>query len=302
MTNPTPCLTIAGPTASGKSELAIQIAEQINGEIIGADAFQIYTGMGVLTAQISESERRGIPHHLVGCIDPTQNFDVATYLRLAREKITEVRASGRMPILVGGTGLYIRAVLNGLTEGLPAADPILRAQLESEGMDCLVARLIALDPASKTAVDLQNPRRVIRALEVCLLTGRPFTSFRAPMESPSLPAGIWITRPREELNERIAIRTQHMLKTGAIEEIARLGNGLGFTAIRAIGLREIQDFLKNRISRSDLFETIKTKTRQYAKRQETWFKKEHCLLRNTPEAACATALDIASRRLRNTRG
>jgi len=300
MTNPLPCLTIAGPTASGKSELAIRMAEQINGEIIGADAFQIYTGMGVLTAQIPESERQGIPHHLVGCLDPMQSFDVATYLKLARKKIVEVLAAGRVPILVGGTGLYIRAVLKGLAEGLPAADPILRAQLESEGMDCLVAKLIKLDPASKTALDLQNPRRVIRALEVCLLTGRPFTSFRAPSESPSLPTGIWITRPREELNERIAIRTECMLKKGAIEEIAHLGNRLGLTAIRAIGLQEIQDFLKKRISRTDLLETIKAKTRQYAKRQETWFKKERCLLGHTPEAAYAAALDIASESLKTT--
>ena len=300
MTNSLPCLTIAGPTASGKSELAIRMAEQINGEIIGADAFQIYTGMGVLTAQSPESERQGIPHHLVGCLDPMQSFDVATYLKLARKKIIEVRAAGRVPILVGGTGLYIRAVLKGLAEGLPAADPILRAQLESEGMDCLVAKLIKLDPASKTALDLQNPRRVIRALEVCLLTGRPFTSFRAPSESPSLPTGIWITRPREELNERIAIRTEYMLKKGAIEEIAHLGNRLGLTAIRAIGLQEIQDFLKNRISRTDLLETIKAKTRQYAKRQETWFKKERCLLGYTPEAAYAAALDIASESLKTT--
>lgn len=300
MTNPHPCLTIAGPTASGKSELALQIAEQINGEIIGADAFQIYKGMGLLTAQIPESERRGVPHHLVGCIDPMHNFDVATYLKLARAKIVEVRAAGRIPILVGGTGLYIRAVLKGLADGLPAADPILRAQLECEEMDCLVAKLINLDPASKTALDLQNPRRVIRALEVCLLTGRPFTSFRVPSESPSLPAGVWIKRPREELIERIAIRTGWMLKKGAIEEIAHLGNRLGLTAVRAIGLQEIQGFLEKRISRTDLLETIKSKTRQYAKRQETWFKKEHCLLGHAPEDARAAALHIASEHLKNT--
>jgi tRNA dimethylallyltransferase len=295
MAAPLPCLTIAGPTASGKSELAIQIAEQINGEIIGADAFQIYWGMGVLTAQIPENERRGIPHHLVGCIDPMQDFDVASYLKLAREKIIEVRAAGRLPILVGGTGLYIRAVLKGLAEGLPAADPALRVQLDAEGLNHLVARLIELDPAAETLVDLRNPRRVIRALEVCLLTGRPFTSFRAPEESPRPPVGIWITRPRDELHERIALRTESMFEQGAIEEIASLENRLGNTASQAIGLQEIQAFLKNRISRADLLETIKTKTRQYAKRQETWFKKEPYLLGSTKQAARATALDILSK-------
>lgn len=292
MAEPLPCLTIAGPTASGKSELAIQIAEQINGEIIGADAFQIYRGMGVLTAQVPESERRGITHHLVGCIDPMQDFDVATYLKLAREKIREVRASGRLPILVGGTGLYIRAVLRGLAEGLPAADPTLRAQLELEGLDCLVAKLVELDPAAGTTVDLRNPRRVIRALEVCLLTGRPFTSFRAQAEPQGAPVGIWITRPRSELHAQIELRALNMLEKGAIDEIAILENKLGLTANQAIGISEIRKFLRGQSTLERVKEELVLRTRQYAKRQETWFKRDNSLLATSKESAVESARTV----------
>lgn len=289
MAAPLPCLTIAGPTASGKSEFAIQIAEQINGEIISADAFQIYKGIGVLTAQVPENERRGIPHHLVGCIDPMQDFDVATYLSLAREKIREVRASGRQPILVGGTGLYIRAVLRGLAEGLPPADPTLRAQMELEGLDYIVAKLVQLDPAASTSVDLRNPRRVIRALEVCLLTGRPFTSFRAPAESLGPPVGIWITRPRSELNARIELRAIHMLKSGAVDEIATVEDQLGSTANQAIGISEIRKFLRGQSTLERIKEELVVKTRQYAKRQESWFSKDNDLVATSKESAIETA-------------
>lgn len=301
MAAPLPCLTITGPTASGKSELAIQVAERINGEIVSADAFQIYKGMSVLTAQVPENERRGIPHHLVGCIDPMQDFDVATYLSLAREKIREVRASGRQPILVGGTGLYIRAVLRGLAEGLPAADPTLRAQMELEGLDYMVSKLVQLDPAASTSVDLRNPRRVIRALEVCLLTGRPFTSFRAPAESPGPPVGIWITHPRSELNARIELRAIHMLKSGAVDEIATVEDQLGLTANQAIGISAIRKFLRGQSTIEQVKEELVVKTRQYAKRQESWFKREDGLVATSKESAIQSALRVMSTNLQTPR-
>jgi tRNA dimethylallyltransferase len=289
MAAPLPCLTIAGPTASGKSELALEIAERINGDIIGADAFQIYRGMGVLTAQTPENERRGIPHHLVGCIDPAQDFDVATYLKLAREKIIEVRAAGRKPILVGGTGLYIRAVLRGLAEGLPAADPILRAQMESESLEDLIAKLVKLDPAAATSVDLRNPRRVIRALEVCLLTGAPFTSFRAQTTPLSAPVGIWITSSRSELHARIELRAISMLKKGALDEIENIDSELGLTANQAIGVSEIRKFLRGQSTLERVKEELVFKTRQYAKRQESWFSKDNDLVATSKESAIESA-------------
>jgi tRNA dimethylallyltransferase len=301
MSAPLPCLTIAGPTASGKSDLAIEIAEQIHGEIIGADAFQIYEGIPILTAQVPKNDRREIPHHLVGEINPATEHDVASYLKLARDKIAAVRAAGRIPILVGGTGFYIRAVLQGLSEGLPAANPALRARLETEELDQLVSKLIQMDPAAEKAIDLRNPRRVIRALEVCLLTGRPFTSFRASEKTPIQHVGIWIARPRMELNERIALRTEQILRQGAIEEVDSLDGRVGKTAIQAIGFREIEDHLKGNMSRDDLTDRIKKKTRDYAKRQETWFRREPCLLATSMTMAKSVALEIAEDLLKTGR-
>ena len=294
MPNPSPCLTIAGPTASGKSGIAIEVAKLINGEIIGADAFQIYRGLEILTAQVPEHERQGIPHHLVGCIDPTQAFDVAHYLEMARTKIREVRASGRVPILVGGTGLYIRAVLHGLAEGLPPADPVLRAQLEREELPCLVSRLAELDLEAVRTVDLKNPRRVIRALEVCLLTDKPFSSFRNQTPWQGAPSGIWIATDRQELQARIALRSEKMLHLGAIDEVSKLNQHLGSTASQAIGIEDIRAFLEGRSSLTDVQQALTLKTRQYAKRQQTWFKKEQCLRPCPRDNAIEAAVKLAA--------
>jgi tRNA dimethylallyltransferase len=293
MQNPSPCLTIAGPTASGKSEVAIEVAKRINGEIIGADAFQIYRGLEIITAQVPEHERQGIPHHLVGCIAPEQAFDVANYLEIARAKIREVRASGRVPILVGGTGLYIRAVLQGLADGLPPADQELRAQLEREELGCLVSRLSDLDPEAARTVDLKNPRRVVRALEVCLLTNKPFSSFRNQTPWQGGSAGIWIATDRQELHARIALRSEKMIQLGVIDEVSKLNLRLGSTASQAIGIEDILAFLEGRSSLTDVQQVLTLKTRQYAKRQQTWFKKEPsltpCLRDNAIEAAVKLA-------------
>jgi tRNA dimethylallyltransferase len=294
MPNPSPCLTIAGPTASGKSEVAIEVAKRINGEIIGADAFQIYRGLEILTAQVPEHERKGIPHHLVGCIDPTQVFDVASYLEMARTKIREVRASGRVPILVGGTGLYIRAVLQGLAEGLPPGDPELRAQLEREELACLVSRLADLDPEAMRTVDLKNPRRVVRALEVCLLTNKPFSSFRKQMPWEGTPAGIWIATDRQELNARITLRSEKMMQRGAINEVSMLNQRLGSTASQAIGIEGIRAFLEGRCSLAEVQQVLTLKTRQYAKRQQTWFKKDPSLTPCPRDSAIEAAVKLAA--------
>jgi len=267
---------IAGPTAVGKSGIAVAVAERCGGEIIGADAFQIYRGLDLLTAKPSPELRTRVPHHLIGEIPLTQSFDVAQYLALARERIAQVHARGRVPMVVGGTGLYLRALLRGLAD-LPGADAELRAKLEARPLADLQRQLSELDPESIGRIDLQNPRRVIRALEVCLLTGRPFSSFRAEWSAESSPScGVALTLDRETLHRRIGHRTAAMFDAGVVEEVAHCGEP-GPTAGQVLGLREILAHIRGEINRTQCFESLAQSTRQYAKRQMTWFRREPAL-------------------------
>jgi len=261
---------LPGPTAVGKSELAVALAERVGGEIVSADAFQIYEGLDILSAKPSPEIRSRVPHHLIGEVPVTARFDVAQWLARARQCIAEITARGQMPIVCGGTGLYIRALARGLAE-LPGADPALRASLEKEPLPSLVDRLLALDPA--TTVDVNNPRRVIRALEVCILTGKPFSSFRAEWDQEQAGHGIILTRPREELHARIDARTGAMFAAGVVEEVAAAGC-LGPTAAQMLGLREIRALLAGSITRVDCITAIRQATRQYARRQLIWLRKE----------------------------
>jgi len=267
---------IAGPTAVGKSDLAVAVAERCGGEIVGADAFQIYRGLDLLTAKPSSELRARVPHHLVGEIPLTQSFDVAQYLALAREHITAVRARQQIPIVVGGTGMYLRALMRGLAD-LPGADATIRAGLETRPLTDLQRQLAELDPEGARHIDLQNPRRVIRALEVCLLTGRPFSSFREQWSAETPPrCGVVLTLERELLHARIERRTAAMFDTGVLEEVAQCGK-LGPTAGQVLGLREIQAHLHGEISRAQCIAAVSQATRQYAKRQMTWFRREPAL-------------------------
>ena len=271
-----PCFIIAGPTAVGKSDIAVAVAERCGGEIVGADAFQIYRGLGILTAQPSTELRARAPHHLIGEIPPTQSFDVAQYLRAARQRIAEIRARGRVPIVTGGTGLYLRALTRGLAD-LPGADMGLRAELEAQPPADLQRRLAALDPVGAAQIDLQNPRRVIRALEVCLLTGRPFSSFREQWSAPPPGiGGIVLTLDRETLNARIERRTGAMFADGVIEEVRAAGDA-GPTASQALGFGEIRALLAGQLTHADCIAAIRHATRRYAKRQMTWFRRETAL-------------------------
>ncbi len=271
-----PLFIIAGPTAVGKSELAVAIAERCGGEIISADAFQIYAGLDILTAKPSPALRARVPHHLVGEIPLTQTFDVAQFLGLAQVRISAIRTRGRVPIIVGGTGLYLRALTHGLAD-LPTADAALRTELEAQSTTDLAERLAALDPASHAVIDLQNRRRLVRALEVCLLTGRPFSSFREQWKTPAIPAhGIVLNRPREELHDRIRRRTETMFAEGVIEEVRQAGP-LGPTASQTLGLREIRQLLQGTMTREACVTAIQQATRRYAKRQLTWFRREQYL-------------------------
>ena len=260
-------------SAAGKSALAVAVAERCGGEIVGADAFQIYRGLDLLTAKPSVELRARVPHHLVGEIPLTATFDVAQYLHAARERIGEIRARGRVPIVTGGTGLYLRALTHGLAD-LPGADAQLRADLESQPPAELQRRLVELDPTGAAQIDLQNPRRVIRALEVCLLTGQPFSSFREQWAAtPPGIRGIVLTLDRTSLNARIDQRTEAMFADGVIEEVRACGN-TGATAAQTLGLREIRAHLAGESSRADCLAAIQLATRRYAKRQMTWFRRE----------------------------
>ena len=261
---------LLGPTAVGKSALAVEFAERVGGEIVGADAFQIYAGLDLLSAKPPPELRARVSHHLIGEVPLTAAFDVAQWLASARECIAAISARGRVPVVCGGTGLYIRALTHGLAP-LPGADATLRASLESEPLPALVARLIALDPAS--TVDMRNPRRVIRALEVCLLTGRPFSSFRTEWSGETAPRGFILTRPRDELHAAIHARTDAMFAAGVIGEVATAGE-VGATAAQMLGLAEIRAHLAGKITLVECMEAIRQSTRQYARRQLTWFRKE----------------------------
>ncbi len=261
---------LLGPTAVGKSALAVELAERIGGEIVGADAFQIYAGLDVLSAKPSAELRARVPHHLIGEVPLTASFDVAQWLGRARECVAGISARGRVPIICGGAGLCVRAFTHGLAP-LPGADPSLRASLETEPLPMLAERLLSLDPGS--TVDLRNPRRVIRALEVCILTGRPFSSFRTEWSGEAAPRGMILTRPRDELHAVIGARTRAMFDSGVVEEVAALGE-ISLTAAQMLGLAEIRECIAGRITREQCIEAIALGTRQYAKRQLTWFRRE----------------------------
>jgi tRNA dimethylallyltransferase len=254
----------------------VAVAERCGGEIMGADAFQVYRGLDVLTAKPSAELQARVPHHLIGEIPLTQSFDVAQYLERARQGIAEIHARGRKVIVVGGTGLYLRALSHGLAD-LPGADAALRAELEQQPLAALQEQLAKLDPLGATQIDLQNPRRVIRALEVCRLTGRPFSSFRDEWNKPAPHIrGVVLTLDRAVLHERIDRRTEMMFADGVIEEVRACGE-TGPTASQTLGLREIRALLAGEMDAAACIAAIQQSTRQYAKRQMTWFRRETAL-------------------------
>jgi tRNA dimethylallyltransferase len=291
-----PALVIGGPTASGKTALAISVAQRLGGDVINGDAFQLYAGLPVLTAQPSTAQRALVPHHLFGEIPLGTNVDVSLYSRLARERIRLCWEQGRPPILVGGSGLYLRTVLRGLSRGLPAPNTVLRAQLDARHLGDLCTELALLDPEAARNVDMQNPRRVVRALEVCLLTGKPFSSFRAPPESDAPLAGIWLALPRETLHARITRRAAGLFEEGVAAEVQAALPQLGATARQVIGLEQVISVLAGEASEQAATLKIVEATRQYARRQETWFRKESVLAPAAPDAALEEALRIAEKR------
>lgn len=264
---------LLGATAVGKSELAVALAERVHAEIVSADAFQVYEGLDLLTAKPDAALLARVPHHLIGEVSLGQRWDVAQWLATARERLAVIHARGRGAIVVGGTGLYVRALTRGMAD-LPAASPELRAELSATPLADLARRLAEIDPECAQRIDVHNPRRVIRALEVCLLTGEQYSRHLAQWKEPVIGwRGVALTRERGELYERIDRRTEAMFAAGVIEEVRALGE-VGPTASQTLGLREIRAHLAGSITREECVTAIQQATRHYAKRQLTWFRRE----------------------------
>lgn len=265
-------LFIAGPTAVGKTEIAVGVAERCGAEIISVDAFQIYAGLPLLSAKPSPEILARVPHHLIGEIPPNEECDAARFAKLATERANEVSSRGKLPLFVGGSGFYFRALMHGLPE-LPAADATLRAELDALPTGELQRRLGALDAAGFAEIDRNNRRRLIRAIEVCVLTGRPFSSFRPQKSGSEKRSEILLVRDRDDLHDRINRRVEEVFARGVLTEVAATG-AMSATASQMIGFKQIRSLLGGEITESQCIKQIQTATRQYAKRQLTWFRRE----------------------------
>jgi tRNA dimethylallyltransferase len=257
--------------------LALDLAARHDGEIVNADALQLYRGLEIVSAAPSLGERSLFPHHLFGVLDPTTPNDAQSYAKMASTVIEEIIGRGRTPIVTGGSGLYLKFLTHGASP-LPTGDPSLRAELDAMPLEELVAKLRELDPAEAARTSLENPRYVSRAVEICLLTGQRASELRDRWEAATADKvaalhGYVIHRSRPDLHARIAQRTKAMLNGGAIEEVAAIGP-MSENCEKAIGVREIQQLLRGEIDRETCEELINAATRQYAKRQETWFRRE----------------------------
>jgi tRNA dimethylallyltransferase len=263
------CFFIVGPTATGKSELAAEVAQRLGAEVVSADAFQIYRGLDVLTAKPDAELLAKAPHHLIGAIPLSEEMNAEKYRVLAERII----ARGKPVIVVGGTGLYIKALTHGLAP-LPGANSKLREKLERTTSEELFRSLCGLDPGGAEKIDRQNRRRLVRAVEVCLLTGKPFSSQRIEWNQSLPENGVLVTRERIELYARINQRVEEMFAAGVVQEVRAVKGHLGPTAEKTLGLREIRALLAGETSQAECIEKIQQLTRRYAKRQLTWFQRQ----------------------------
>ena len=277
---------IVGPTATGKSEIAAAVAGEIDAEIVSADAFQIYGDLDLLSAKPDPATLAKVPHHLVGTVSILEEMNAEKFRKLALQTIAEIHSRGKMALLVGGSGLYVKALTHGLSV-VPSAEPDLRALLNEMSLADLQKKLCALD--RKTTVDLKNRRRVVRAIEICLLSGKPASQVvaaslwdaqRGHANEPQRRAshseaatGVFVFRDRADLYDRINRRVEKMFDAGVIEEV-RAAGATSETASKMIGLGEIRDLLDGRMSIPQCVATMQQATRRYAKRQLTWFRRQ----------------------------
>lgn len=270
-----PILAIVGPTASGKTALGLDLAARLGGEIVNADAMQLYRGMDIGTAKTPLAERRGIPHRQLDVLDVTEDAAVATYQRKARADVDAIAAQGSVPVVVGGSGLYLRALLDEME--FPGTDPDVRAEIAARadeiGGAALHRELAAQDPAAAVAIDSRNVRRVVRALEVIRITGRPFTATLPRQEyvRPTVQVGLAVER--DELRRRIALRVDRMISDGFADEVAALGE-VSKTAAGATGYPEMRAHLAGELTLDEAREAIVTSTARLAKKQMTWFRRD----------------------------
>lgn len=273
-------VAIVGPTATGKSALAVALAEELGGEVINADAMQLYRGMDIGTAKVTVDERRGVPHHLLDVLDVTETASVAAYQRDARATVERLLAENRVPVLVGGSGLYVRAILDELE--FPGTDPDIRARLEQEltesSAEKLHARLTTLDPVAAAAILPSNGRRVVRALEVIELTGRPFSA-TMPRPGPARydTVQIGLDLDTAELDRRVDLRVTRMFDGGLVDEVRELekqGLRIGRTASRALGYQQVLDQFDAGHDMAEAAAVTAQATRRFVRRQRSWFRRD----------------------------
>ncbi|KHS53947.1 MULTISPECIES: tRNA (adenosine(37)-N6)-dimethylallyltransferase MiaA [Brevibacterium] len=296
-----PIITVVGATATGKSDLALDLADRLGGEIINTDSMQFYRGMDIGTAKLPIDERRGIPHHLIDILDVNEEANVQDFQARARAAIADIRGRGLRPILVGGSGLYVRAAVDHME--FPGTDPEARARLEAEVATdrwMLHQKLRELDPKAAEKITVNDQRRIARALEVIELTGRPFSAQLPDYQEIEPTIHLGLSMDRAILHERIATRVDLMWEHGWVDEVTRLlGVGLaeGKTASRAIGYAQIQRHLDGELTAAEAKEETTIRTRQFARRQDTWFRRDPRIRWIDGSAAdaeqnLATALDV----------
>lgn len=278
-------LLLAGPTAVGKSEVALLLGERLGGEIVSVDSMQVYRGLDIGTAKPSATDRARVPHHLIDVAELGEHFDAARFLELARRCVAEIQSRGRLPILCGGTGLYFQAFLVGIGNA-PPADAALRAALAATPMTDLLRELAERDPEAFARIDQQNPRRVLRAVEVIRLTGKTFSSQRSEWFGTRKPGAgaaadglrfFALEREPEDLRRRIDERVEGMFARGLVaetRELMSLGLAENQNAMQAIGYRQVVEHLRGERALTETVELVKTRTRQFAKRQMTWFRRQ----------------------------
>jgi len=293
-------IAVVGPTAAGKSGLSLRLAQLLDGEIVNADSMQLYRGMDIGTAKLPPGQRGGVPHHLLDIWEVTRTANVSEYQRLARQTIADIHSRGRLPIVVGGSGLYVRAVIDNLD--FPGTEPELRDRLERElaevGPAVLHARLARLDPVAADAILPGNGRRVVRALEVLELSGRPFSATLPGYESIYDVVQVGVQVPRAQLDERIASRVAAMWRAGLVAEVRGLvaaGLREGKTASRALGYAQVLRFLAGEWSPEEtVAQTVKA-TRRFARRQESWFRRDPRITWLRADEAEADQADLTAR-------
>jgi tRNA dimethylallyltransferase len=278
----TKLLAIVGPTASGKSELALLLSTRLNGEIVSADSRQIYRFLDIGTSKPTKEDQKKIPHHFVDILDPTQDYNAGAFGNEARSKIGEIFGRGKQPILTGGSGLYVKAVIDGFFDG-PGQDSEVRSRLEermrAEGAEALLADLSRVDPISALLMEASKPRRIIRALEVYQITGKPLSEFHREQSvaSPFETIQFGLEWGRMHLYERINKRVELMLSRGLIDEVKHLldqGYDQSLNALNTVGYKEVFDYLRGNQSYEEMVELLKQNTRRFAKRQLTWFRRD----------------------------